>query len=711
MRKREKKSIVSQPLEAEVYGSDAPASDPKQDRFGRFPFAQRVALTLARREDPKSIVIAIHGAWGEGKTTVLAYIDLELRGFHPEVVCVRFNPWRFTDEGTLLKSFFDTVADGLKRSLTTGKERIGKVLRDYGKLASVSIEYQGAKVSVGEGVQQLGASWSTASVEDKKRKVEAVLREEGRRIVVLIDDIDRLERSEIRQIFKLVKLTADFEYTSYVLAFDPEMVAGALGETYGSGTTKDGSNFLEKIVQVPLNLPAADTADLQEYCFDHVNEALRVAQIRLADESRQEFEAKFDRYFASALNTPRAAKRYANALAFVMPLLAGEVNLSDVMILEALRVFYPALHAEILRSPERFVGDSRPRSQDDHQRAKDWMQTFLSESPVAEPLFKQLFPMVRGVLRDGKFGTGDEVEWSRQQRVASGEYLRRYLSCSVPRSDISDRAIEQLIVELNGLSDGQALDRFLAFIADVEPRRLLWKFLWKLRVRAEQMDGRLAGRLALILARSGNAIPGPTDKDPLFSAQSSAAFLIRTLLARIEEPSDRLVAAREVLGVAMPLTFAHLCWQSMRSQRDGPDFLVRGDINDLEILLADRIADFGGKESLWKTFHGGIDWLILLFHWQRNRGSEAVRAYYRRALEADVQESVALVRFQLGLYTSGPFTNDFQVEHYKSLALLADPEDVFRALRKVDSSRITTHDAKLIRQFETLREEQQKSAS
>jgi predicted KAP-like P-loop ATPase len=116
-KRKHKRETTDQPGN-EVYGSDAPASDPKQDRFGRFPFAQRVAQTLARRGDPSSIVIAIHGAWGEGKTTVLAYIDSELRGFYPDLVCVRFNPWRFTDEGTLLKSFFDTVADGLKRSLT-----------------------------------------------------------------------------------------------------------------------------------------------------------------------------------------------------------------------------------------------------------------------------------------------------------------------------------------------------------------------------------------------------------------------------------------------------------------------------------------------------------------------------------------------------------------------------------------------------------------
>jgi hypothetical protein len=623
MRHRTKSDIMKQPPENELYRSDAPVTDPEQDRFGHFPFAQRVAQTVARREDPSSIVVAIQGAWGEGKTTVLAYIDSELQKLHPHVVSVRFNPWRFTDEATLLKSFFGTLADGLKRSLTTRKERVGKVMQEYGKLAALSIEYQGAKVKVGEGIDQLGEYWSTISLDEKKFGVEKVLREEGRRIVVLIDDIDRLERSEIRQIFRLVKLTGDFQYVSYVLAFDPDMVAMALGETYGAGSVKDGASFLEKIVQVPISLPAADPVELQQYCFDRVNEALRVAQVQLSTQSREEFELEFDRSFATVLDTPRSAKRYANALAFIMPLVAGEVNPLDVMLLEALKIFYPSLHTAVRKWPENFTGSSRGRSEADREKAKRWMHDLLSGNSDADRLIMKLFPMVRGVLRDGKFDSGEEVEWSQQQKVASREYLKRYLTCSVPRDDIADRRIEELITQIEGLSLDQASDRFLAFIACVNPKRLLWK----LRVRVTQVDGILARHIALVIARSGDGIPGPGEKGALGSPLSSAAFLIRLLLARVEEPAERLAAAREVLMNARPLTFAHLCFQSMRPRQDGLDDFIQ-EASTLETLLADRIAKFAQTESLLKAFPEGIDWLILLLQWERVQGSEPVRAYY-----------------------------------------------------------------------------------
>jgi hypothetical protein len=457
-------------------------------------------------------------------------------------------------------------------------------------------------------------------------------------------------------------------------------------------------------VQVPLALPAADPAELQEYCFDHVNEALRVAQIQLPAEARQEFEVEFEQYFASVLDTPRAAKRYANALAFIMPLLAGEVNPCDVMLLEAVKIFYPSLHAAIRESPESFTGSLRSRSEGDRDKAKLWMQEFLSRNSAADGLIKKLFPLVRGVLRDGKFDSGEEVKWSQQQRVASREYLRRYLACAVPRGDISDRRIDELIVQFGGLTEEQASDRFLAFIADVHPRRLLWK----LRVRVKQMDDRLARHVALIIARSGDGIPGPTDKDPLFSPLSSAAFLIRLLLARIEESNARLAAAVDVLTTASPLTFAHLCFQSMRPQHDGLDVLIQ-DVSKLETILADRIVGFARSASVLKAFPASNYWLILLLHWQKNRGSDELHAYYRRVLESDRQESVALVRSQLGLAISGFVTDDFQAEHYRNLALLADPEDVYRALKEVNGSEIAPEDAQLIRQFEALHEQQQKT--
>lgn len=79
--------------EIDYYVSDSPVSDPdSEDKLKRWPFAQRIAKTIASRRDPSSIVIGICGAWGEGKTSVLNFIEKELKNW-PHVIPESFGSY------------------------------------------------------------------------------------------------------------------------------------------------------------------------------------------------------------------------------------------------------------------------------------------------------------------------------------------------------------------------------------------------------------------------------------------------------------------------------------------------------------------------------------------------------------------------------------------------------------------------------------------
>ena len=185
--------------------------------------------------------------WGEGKTTVLNFIEKELAK-HDGVITVQFNPWLFQSQQHLLRSFFETMADALGKSISSHKESIGRWLQQYGTLLSpLSIALGG--VDPGKGTSDLGETLSSVDLAELRGRIENLLKEEEKRVVVLMDDIDRLDRSEIQSVFKLIKLSADFSYTTYLVAFDKEMVAGALGEKYGSGDVEAGRNFRSRPVR------------------------------------------------------------------------------------------------------------------------------------------------------------------------------------------------------------------------------------------------------------------------------------------------------------------------------------------------------------------------------------------------------------------------------------------------------------------------------
>jgi predicted KAP-like P-loop ATPase len=168
-----------------------------------------------------------------------------------ENVIVDFNPWLFSDQEHLLKAFFATIAAALNTSIKKSKENIGKLLSDYGDLIG-SIKFAGIGLP---NVVNFGKKLNDVTTEQLKERVNQAIKDSGKRIVVFVDDIDRLDVKEVQYLFKLIKLVGDFFNTTYVLAFDDEMVAGALAPLYGDGQKNTGYQFLEKIIQAPLLIP------------------------------------------------------------------------------------------------------------------------------------------------------------------------------------------------------------------------------------------------------------------------------------------------------------------------------------------------------------------------------------------------------------------------------------------------------------------------
>lgn len=61
-----------------------------------------------------------------------------------------------------------------------------------------------------------------------KKTISSKMSERKDKIVVFIDDLDRLDKEEIRMVMKLVRSVADFPNIIYVLCFDNEIVEHAL---------------------------------------------------------------------------------------------------------------------------------------------------------------------------------------------------------------------------------------------------------------------------------------------------------------------------------------------------------------------------------------------------------------------------------------------------------------------------------------------------
>lgn len=665
------------------YSTDQAIASAKEDRFARAPFALRVAETIAHRRDTTSLVVGIHAPWGDGKTSVLNMIQERLND-ESDVVVVKFNPWHFTSEEQLIRGFFATLGDAIGKELRTRGEKFGEAMTKYGGLLSLaSASFGGGVVSVNPGAaaRDFGETLSTTALDDLKGRIEKELSDSGKRVVVLIDDIDRLDRAETHAIFKLVKLSAGFQYTTYLLAFDPDVVAAALGERYGQGGYDAGRAFLEKIIQVPLHLPPADPAALRSIAYEGINQSLVGARTELSRADLDAFSVQFASGIEVKLSTPRQTRLYANALLFAVPLVDGEVNLVDFMLLEGLRVFYPKLYSAIRSDPAPWVNEPRGHREDAQGRVAkiiDIATPELSEGERAlltRGLLKHLFPRI-----SGSYGSDWEAEWQRSKRVCSQAYFRRYFAYGVPPDDVSDLAIDDLVSVSASIST-EALQEKLHALLLVGTRTAVRK----LRQKESSLSSSQALALINAIAPMGDNFIAERGLFEMGGTRAQAAILMAQSLRSVPDAQLRADAARNLISRAIPLPFAVECLSWLRPSRDEGDAnrVVPGTLFDeLESILAARIQDADDAQPLYRQF--GADARALYWVWDK-ADPAFVRDRLRTQLTDNSDEVDSFLTIHVGeawgMEDGLPRPSDFRRETYDDIASRVDPASIMETLR------------------------------
>ncbi|MGP5311964.1 KAP family P-loop NTPase fold protein [Psychrobacter faecalis] len=538
-------------MTTENYSSDAPVSTKDEDIFSRWKFSERVAQVIATRRDPSSIVIGLYGKWGDGKTSVLNFIEQSLNA-NNGVICIKFNPWRFGTEDQLLMGFFNQIAEALDDKLETK----GDTLKEIGKKV---ISPLASLAGIG-GVGEIATSFiSMPDINAFKSRTEQLLEKSQKRVLILIDDVDRLDKTEIHALFRLVKLTADFKYTSYILAFDKDIVASSLQDRYSTSQGNSGEAFLEKIIQVPLHLPYIDKQTLRNFCFQRVDTALELANIQLTEEQAQDFARNFVSAFDSCITTPRKAKLYGNILTFSLPILKGEVNPVDLMLIEGVRAFYPRLYESIRDNEKLFVGTFPTSSGSSYDADKDLIKTLIdnalstttsSNKEDLKELLKNLFPKLQAVYGKMHYAGDSHKVWTDNQRICSKNYFSRYFGYSVSPSDISDVAVTQVFQNINNWDEpyNHQANPLKDFITPKNAEKVIQKLRSQIGWNSDGYQP-----LILSIAQVGDIIPD-TRTFLSFNPLVQSVVLIADMILNINK-NEQIVTAKLALDNAPTLKY------------------------------------------------------------------------------------------------------------------------------------------------------------
>lgn len=429
-----------------ILSADRPSVDPNEDLFGHAPFAKSLADSICRYPGNDGLVLALYGPWGSGKSTVLSYVAHFLEQ-HPEAekpVVVNFNPWWFSGQENLAKAFL-----GQLQAVLPSKNRkfraLGELLGSFSEEVGGLIDLSGHTFGLGK---MLGKALGRASkrtpkdVAALKRDISKALIGAKQRILVIVDDIDRLAPDETRQLFTVIKALADFPNVVYLLAFDREVAIEAIKQQTGM----PGDRYLEKIIQVPFEIPLVDRASLRHALGKHLDVILADTPDGMFDHSY--WTNVFFEGIDPLIEVPRDIVRLINTLTVTYPSVVGEVNPVDFIAIEALRVFCPVAYDVLRSNPDRFAGHSEmggfsgPTDADKQAFHDAW----LERVPVAQRksvfgLLQRIFPKLENTI----YGADWVARWRKSQRVCVPALFSIYFRLALPPGTLRREEVMALL--------------------------------------------------------------------------------------------------------------------------------------------------------------------------------------------------------------------------------------------------------------------------
>ena len=169
------------------------------------------------------------------------------------------------------------------------------------------------------GITEEHARGREVTLENLKSSLIADLRLLQKPLLVIIDDIDRLTQEETRVVFQLVKANADFPNIVYLLLFQRDIVERRLTDE-----TQEGRDYLEKIVQVPFDIPRIEQVRLEKILFASLDHILEEDQKILKRFDQNRWGNLFYGGLRPFFKTLRNVYRYSSTFSFYVSLLKAE---------------------------------------------------------------------------------------------------------------------------------------------------------------------------------------------------------------------------------------------------------------------------------------------------------------------------------------------------------------------------------------------------
>lgn len=641
-----------------MFDADRPIVRSEQDRLNRSVFAKYLARCMLDHKDPNSLVVGLYGGWGVGKTSVINLVLEELNFASSNLaddekpIILNFSPWSYSGQNQLIYSFFRRLSSALRSvPYLENSEQIIHLLELYVSYFTHMPVPKPLRTKRSlldkltfKKKEEIYAWESGRDLTLIKAELNELLNKQKHKIIIIIDNISRLYDYEIKQIFQIVKSMGDYNNTAYLLAFDKEILVNAINHMDGGG----GEEFVEKIVQLPFEIPPILQQDIELIFADRLN-----AIVKTVPEDAWNIEYWADLYYTSLkffFHNCRDITRYVNTLSFGYSRLRDLVNPVDFFALTAIEVFTPDVYFGIRDNKDLFTDllDNvyvldKEQIQKDKIRCDEILarSTRISRDFLFE-LIIRLFPRIRHIYYPNISFHHSDAAARKLKRICSPDVFDIYFRLSMQIGQVPESEFETIL----GLAtDEQSFDQALTRLNQDE--RIL-KFL-------DMLDNRVLKTIppqqiqAIITALLDNGDLFPQGQRDALSLDTPMRIhrIIHGLLRHLKSSEERFEVLQNAIANANKSIYilVHEIREQAREHLEETDTFLPHEfrditpeqLNSLRMLIVSRIASWAKNGSL-------IDHpkLVSILHAWREWGNEGECKKY---IELSTQTDRGLISF------------------------------------------------------------------
>lgn len=405
----------------------------KYDLLNRGIFVDYIASLINYCNPEKSFAFALNGTWGSGKSTILNLVKNTINS-NEMIIIDNFDPWKYNDNETLFRGFYDSIT---KNKNFTFDYSLYKKLYNIYKVLILGNDNIFNKINFDAHFMD-----NSYSVDELKNIISTHLKINNKKVVFIIDNIDRLNKEQILIIFKTISTLFDFNNFVYLLSFDEERISKIF-----ENELKIDPNYLNKIINSNISLPKANSSIISEIAVRTIDKMYDYYNIQVDVDEKNRFVKMFSK-LSLKFSDIRELKRFLNYISAYMQSqdMKEQVNIGDFIVMQLLKYLNVNLYNTIYNTPMFFVSeemnllsihkDEYCFAEKFNIMAKDFYQGLfnIEKNKEYESIIATLFPYVDNFIRGYEIRT--TIPYNHDQnlyndsvvnkRIFNGRYFEHY---------------------------------------------------------------------------------------------------------------------------------------------------------------------------------------------------------------------------------------------------------------------------------------------